>query len=106
MKQALQYATAGLLLALGGSTLAADIEAGKAKGNTCLGCHGIANYQNTYPTYRVPKLAGQNAEYIVAALKAYKNGERQHATMSPQAKSLSEQDMQDIAAWFSQMEVK
>ncbi len=106
MKQALQYAIVALLLGLGGSTLAANIEAGKAKGNTCLGCHGIANYHSTYPSYRVPKLAGQNADYIVAALKGYKSGERQHATMSPQAKSLSEQDMQDIAAWFSQMEVK
>ncbi len=106
MKTALQHLSVALLLGMGGSVPAADEEAGKAKGDTCLGCHGIAHYQNTYPTYRVPKLAGQNAEYIVAALKAYKNGERQHPTMTPQAQSLSEQDMRDIAAWISRMEVK
>ncbi len=107
MKYTLHGLGLALTLALSSAASAAgDASAGRAKGDTCLGCHGIPSYQNTYPTYRVPKLAGQNAEYIVAALQAYKRGERQHPTMSPQAQSMSEQDMQDIAAWISQMEVK
>ncbi len=77
-----------------------DIEAGRAKAYTCLGCHGVAGYRNAYPSYRVPKLGGQHSEYLVSALKAYKNGDRQHATMQALSATLSEQDMQDIAAYF------
>lgn len=83
-----------------------NADAGKIKANTCFGCHGIENYQNTYPTYRVPKLAAQNKDYLIAAIKAYKNGERQHNTMSPQAASLDDADIEDIATYFSQMEMK
>jgi cytochrome c553 len=79
---------------------AGDIARGKDLSYTCLGCHGIADYKNVYPTYSVPELAGQHPEYLVAALKEYKAGERSHATMHQQAASLSDQDMQDIAAYF------
>ena len=90
------------LLAASAPALAAgDAVAGKTKAYTCLGCHGIADYKNVYPTYHVPKLAGQNAEYIVLALKAYASGERTHDTMHAHAASLSEQDKQDIAAYFA-----
>ncbi|MDX1608918.1 MAG: cytochrome c [Halofilum sp. (in: g-proteobacteria)] len=78
-----------------------DVEAGRYKSQTCLGCHGIADYGNVYPSYHVPKLGGQHAEYIVSALQAYKQGQRQHPTMKAQAASLSMQDMQDIAAYFA-----
>lgn len=78
-----------------------DVEAGRYKAQTCLGCHGIPDYGNVYPSYHVPKLAGQHAQYLVAALKAYQNGQRPHPTMQAQATPLSEQDMQDIAAYFS-----
>jgi len=81
---------------------AGDAAAGKTKAFTCMGCHGIPNYNNVYPTYHVPKLGEQHAEYIVAALQAYKNGQRSHATMRAQASTLSDQDMQDIAAFFAQ----
>ena len=80
---------------------AGDAARGKVLSYTCLGCHGIENYKNAYPTYSVPGLAGQHAEYIVAALKEYSSGERSHATMHVQAASLSDQDMEDIAAYFS-----
>ena len=80
---------------------AGDQEAGRVKANTCMGCHGIPNYTNVYPTYRVPKLGGQSEGLIVAALKAYKSGERPHPTMRAQAASLSEQDMADIAAYLN-----
>lgn len=83
-----------------------SVAAGKQKAYTCFGCHGIENYNNVYPTYRVPKLGGQHPEYIIAALKAYKSGERTHATMHAQASSLSDQDMADIAAYFSSAPAK
>ncbi len=80
---------------------AGDAAAGKVKAYTCYGCHGIANYNNVYPSYHVPKLGGQHPEYIVAALQEYKNGERPHKTMHAQAATMSDQDMADIAAWLS-----
>jgi len=82
---------------------AGDAVRGKEISYTCLGCHGIADYKNVYPTYSVPKLLGQHPEYIIAALKEYKSGERSHGTMHVQAQSLSDQDMQDIAAYFSSL---
>jgi cytochrome c553 len=78
-----------------------NADAGRTKANTCMGCHGIPGYTNAYPTYRVPKLGGQTAQYLVAALKAYKSGERPHKTMQGQAASLSDQDIEDIAAWLA-----
>lgn len=77
-----------------------DAEAGRVKANTCMGCHGIAKYNNVYPTYRVPKLGGQHKEYILSSLKAYRAGERAHPTMGAQAANLSDQDMEDIAAYL------
>ena len=67
----------------------------------CLGCHGSKNYKNVYPTYNVPKICGQNAQYILDALAGYANGDRPHETMHAQAATLSEKDLQDIAAFFS-----
>lgn len=81
-----------------------DVEAGRYKAQTCLGCHGIDAYGNVYPSYHVPKLGGQHAEYIVSALEAYKEGQRQHPTMQAQAASLSTEDMRDIAAYFEASE--
>ena len=80
---------------------AGDAEAGEQLAFTCLGCHGIAGYRNAYPSYRVPKLGGQRREYIVDALTAYKQGTRPHPTMQAQGGSLSEQDIEDLAAWFA-----
>ncbi|HTP38361.1 MAG TPA: cytochrome c [Steroidobacteraceae bacterium] len=85
---------------------AGDAQRGKVLAYTCLGCHGIENYKSVYPTYNVPRLAGQNADYIVVALKAYKARERSNGTMYSQASSLSDQDMQDVAAYLSGMAVK
>ena len=78
-----------------------DAKAGQALAYTCNGCHAIPNYKNVYPTYSVPKLNGQRPQYLVAALKAYKSGERSHGTMHSQAASLSEQDMADVAAYLA-----
>jgi cytochrome c553 len=78
-----------------------DATRGKALAYTCNGCHAISNYKNVYPTYSVPKLHGQRPEYLVAALKAYKSGERSHGTMHSQAASMNEQDMADVAVYLA-----
>jgi len=74
---------------------------GKAISYTCLGCHGVEGYRNAYPDYEVPRLAGQHPEYLIAALHEYRDGQRSHTTMHAQASELSDQDMADIAAYFS-----
>jgi cytochrome c553 len=84
---------------------AGDAKRGHELSYTCNGCHAIANYKNVYPTYSVPKLRGQRPEYLVAALKAYKSGERSHGTMHSQASSMNDQDMADVAAYLAGPEV-
>jgi cytochrome c553 len=79
---------------------AGDPAQGEMKFYTCYGCHGIANYRNAYPDYNVPKLRHQKAEYLIAALHEYRDGTRPHATMHAQAASLSDQDIEDIAAYL------
>lgn len=67
----------------------------------CIGCHGIPGYKTAYPTvYHVPKIAGQQPAYIVAALKAYKSGERAHPSMRGIAASLTEEQMQELAKYY------
>ena len=80
---------------------AGNPEDGEKKAATCLGCHGVPGYYSVYPSYRVPKLGGQHADYMVAALQAYKAGQRTHSTMRAQASTLSDEDMADIAAYFA-----
>ncbi len=80
-----------------------NIEAGKIKAYTCTGCHGIPGYSNVYPTYKVPKIGGQNYQYLVSALNDYRNKQRDHSTMELQAASLSDQDIQDISAYFASL---
>ena len=83
-----------------GDPAAGDPAAGEKKFYTCYGCHGLENYRNAYPDYTVPRLRHQHADYIVAALQEYRSGDRPHATMHAQASSLSDQDMEDIAAYL------
>jgi cytochrome c553 len=78
-----------------------DAASGKELAYTCLGCHGIAGYRNAYPSYRVPKLGGQKAGYIEIALRGYRDGTRDHPTMVGQAKSMSDQDIVDLAAYLA-----
>ena len=92
----------GLSASLAGPALAeGDPNAGREKAFTCLGCHGVPGYDNVYPSYKVPMLGGQHAQYLASALQAYKDGQRKHATMEAQAATMSEQDMKDIAAYFA-----
>lgn len=84
-----------------GSSVAGDVERGEVIAYSCLGCHGIEGYRNAYPSYRVPKLGGQKEAYLVAALQGYRDGTRKHTTMNAQAQSLSEQEIQDVAAYIA-----
>jgi cytochrome c553 len=83
---------------------AADIvgNAKAAKVEQCIGCHGIPGYKATFPeVYPVPMLGGQSAKYIESALNAYKKGDRKHPSMRGVAASMSDQDIADVAAYYS-----
>jgi cytochrome c553 len=79
-----------------------DANAGATKIAMCIGCHGIVGYQASFPeVYKVPKISGQSEKYITTVLNAYKKGERKHPTMRSIATSLTEQDIADLAAYYS-----
>lgn len=79
-----------------------NAQAGQKKADMCIGCHGIPGYQNSFPEiHKVPMISGQSDKYIVAALTAYKKGDRKHPTMRGIAGSLTEQDMVDLAAFYA-----
>jgi cytochrome c553 len=81
---------------------AGNAEAAKNKISMCVGCHGIPQYKTAYPhVYHVPKISGQQAGYIVGALQAYKSGARSHPSMRGIAEGLTDQDMADLAAYYS-----
>lgn len=100
VRSLLAVAVIGLALSVSAEA-AGDPAHGKTLGYTCLGCHGIENYKNVYPTFAVPRLRGQQSEYLVAALKEYKKSERSHATMHAHASTLSDQDIEDLAAYLA-----
>jgi cytochrome c553 len=89
---------------------AADLTGDAAKGKeltyTCRGCHGITGYKNAYPSYHVPRIGGQSAGYLASALTEYREGKRKHPTMQAQAESFSPQDIADIAAYLSTVNVQ
>ncbi len=81
-----------------------NADAAKAKVSMCIGCHGIPGYRASFPeVYSVPMIAGQNDKYIQAALHAYAKGDRTHPTMDAIAASLSDQDIADLAAYYSNL---
>ena len=80
---------------------AGSAEAARSKISMCIGCHGIAMYKTAYPeVYSVPMIGGQSPQYIVKALQAYRGGDRRHPSMTGIARSLSDQDMADLAAFY------
>ena len=82
--------------------LKGDAVAGAQKNALCVGCHGIKGYHISFPeVHQVPKINGQGAGYIRAALHAYKSGERKHPSMRTLASSLSEQDIADLAVFYA-----
>lgn len=95
--------TAGLMAA---TAFAQDVKTGNAlaaknKIAMCIGCHGIPGYQSSFPeVHKVPKISGQNAAYLAAALNGYRKGERRHPTMKAIAASLTDQDIADLAVYY------
>jgi cytochrome c553 len=82
---------------------AGDPQKGAQKVQMCQGCHGIVGWRTAFPeVYHVPKIAGQHPNYIVAALKEYRSGQRSHPSMIAIASTLSDGDMADIAAYYNQ----
>lgn len=79
---------------------AGDPERGRILAEPCLGCHGIEGNMTTYPPYHVPRLGGQNPNYIVKALQGYAGDDREHDGMHAQAADLTEQELRDIGAYF------
>ncbi|KAA1171484.1 c-type cytochrome [Marinobacter salinexigens] len=100
------YAVAGIFAlsaAVPAVASAADAAAGKAKAAVCAACHGQSGVAQI-PTY--PNLAGQNEQYLVSALKAYKDKQRnggQAAIMQGQAAALSDTDIANLAAYFASL---
>jgi len=81
-----------------------NADAARQKVSMCIGCHGIKGYRASFPeVYSVPMIAGQNAKYIEAALKEYASGARTHPSMVGIAKSLSDQDIADVAAYYANL---
>jgi cytochrome c553 len=87
-----------LVFAAGVVQAAGDAAAGKTKAAVCMACHG-PDGNSVNPTW--PKLAGQHPSYILKQLTAFKSGERKDALMSPMAMPLTDEDMADLAAYFS-----
>ncbi|OZG75499.1 cytochrome C-555 [Hahella sp. CCB-MM4] len=103
MKSTLLVVAASTVLSIATTASAGDAAAGKAKSAVCAACHG-ANGKATIPTY--PNLAGQNEMYIVEALKAYRAKNRtggQAVIMQGQAAALSDDDIANLAAYFSSL---
>jgi cytochrome c553 len=91
-----------VFLGSGGARADADPAAGKEKSRMCAGCHGIEDYRIAYPeVYAVPRLGGQVAGYVEKSLKDYGSGARKHIAMQGMAAGLGEQDIADIAAYYS-----
>ncbi len=99
----IRTATLIALAALSSTALAAggngDPVAGKEKSKPCAACHGATGNEPLDDTY--PRLAAQHPDYLVKALAAYKSGKRQNAIMAGFAAGLSDQDIQDLAAFYA-----
>lgn len=98
MKKMFSVVLVGMAVMASGSVLAGDAAAGKAKSATCAGCHGAAGISNN-PLW--PNLAGQKEAYLVKQLKAFRDGTRTDPMMAPMAKPLSDDDINNLAAYFS-----
>ena len=95
-------ALAGFAVSAQAADVVGNAKAGQGKVAMCIGCHGIPDYRTAYPeVYRVPKLGGQNQQYLENALHEYKKDDRHFQTMHAIASSLSDQDIADIAAYYS-----
>ena len=99
MKLALMTLVSGIVL-FGVTANAGDVAAGKEKSAVCAACHGGTGIS---PTPVWPNLAGQKEQYLIAQLKAFKDGTRQNAQMSPMTTGLSDEDMANLAAYYASL---
>jgi cytochrome c553 len=90
-----------LMGAVASAGAAGNAAAGKEKAKACATCHGV---DGNSASADFPKLAGQNADYIVKSLQGYKASTRKNPIMAPMAANLSQRDMDDLAAYFSQQQ--
>ena len=88
------------MLALSPALNAADIAAGKAKAVICAACHGAAGIS---PNDLWPNLAGQKNTYLIKQIKAFRDGARVDAMMAPMVKTLTDADVENIAAYYSSL---
>ena len=102
MRIHLLISAGALLLCFTGTTQAADAAAGKTKAQTCAVCHGLDGIGKNPD---VPNLAAESPIYIAMQLKAYRDGQRQHPQMSIMAKNLSDEDIANLAAWYSSLKI-
>ena len=96
------FASGWLLVAGTGPSAAGDVKAGRAKAMMCQACHGLDGLSKTPDA---PNIAGQIEPYLVAQLQAFKSGARKNDAMSVVAPSLSDKDIEDLAAYFSAIEI-
>lgn len=92
-----------LLLAASGGAAAGDVKAGRAKAAMCQACHGLDGMSKVPDA---PNIAGQNEAYLVTQLRAFKSGARKNEAMTLVASTLSDQEMEDLAAYFGAIEIK
>jgi cytochrome c553 len=97
------FASVCLLVASGSVCSAGDAKAGRAKAQMCQACHGLDGLSKTPDA---PNIAGQTEPYLVAQLQAFKSGTRKNDAMSVVVASLPDKDIEDLAAYFSAIEIK
>ena len=85
------------------TALARDAQAGRAKSQACIVCHGPVGISMAPDA---PNLAGQPALYVTAQLKAYRAGERRHEVMAVIARMLRDDDIENLAAWYASIRVE
>ena len=102
MRLSMIIASAVALLMLSQDALAGNPSRGLEISEVCQACHGRDG--NLVPDDETPRLAGQYEDYLIHSLKAYRSGDRENAIMQGFARDLSDQDIRDLAAWYSRQE--
>ena len=92
----------GLAVLFAGAAQARDPVAGKARAASCATCHGPLGLSQLP---NAPHLAGQPAIYTAEQLKAYRSGKRQNEVMGVMAKPLTDQEIDDLAAWYESIKI-
>ncbi len=103
MKKLVSAVLVSVAVLASGTAVAGDAAAGKAKSATCAGCHG-AEGMSSNPLW--PNLAGQKEAYLAKQIKAFRDGTRTDPMMSPMAKPLTDDDIANLAAYFTSLGAK